>query len=176
MITMYHHGTDSSQQYDANSARQNIHNRTENSRSVDYSRSPNAVTASPSPISPRIKIANENASQRYFDHSHELDFQEIEAEADYKEHIMYQRIMQHRSSRTNSLKGAPVLIPPTLPLSAPFHANPSLLSHSMIHRLRDNAKDRQDSFCNENDQADCTTYVENEDDLESEVGIFELDM
>jgi hypothetical protein len=173
---MYHHSIISSQQYDANRSRCNMYGSTENARSVDYSRSPNAVTASPSPTSPRIKIANANSAQPHFDHPHEIDVQEFEAESDYKEYIMYQRIMQHRSSRTNSLTSGPVLIPPTLPLSVPYNPNPSFLSHTMIQRLRDNASDRQDSFHNYNDQADCTTNAVNEDDLESEFGIFELDM
>lgn len=176
IITMYHHNMIPSQQLGANSSRCNMYTNPDTTRSVDYSRSPNAVTASPSPTSPRIKIANVNAEQRCFDHAHEIDIQELEAEADFKEYVMYQRIMQHRSSRASSLTGAPVLTPPTLPLSATFHPNPSLLSHSMVQRLRDNARDRQDSFYNDNDQADGTTNNENEDDLESEVGIFELDM
>ena len=46
----------------------------------------------------------------------------------------------------------------------------------MIQRLRDNARDQQDSLHDDNDQAVGTTKTENEDDLDSEVGIFELDM
>ena len=173
---MYHNNMIPSQQFGANRPHCNMYSNAETTRTAEYSRSPNAVTASPSPTSPRIRIANVNAEQRRFDHSHEIDVQELEAEADLKEYVMYHRIMQHRSSRSSSLTGASVLIPPTLPLSATFHQNPSLLSHSMIQRLRDNAKDRQDSFYNDIDQADGTTNNENEDDLESEVGIFELDM
>ena len=175
---MYHHNV-IPHQYDANLSLHNMYGTStsssaENTRTDDYSRSPNAVTASPSPTSPHIKIANANVAQ--FDRSREIDLQEFEAEADYKEYVMYQRIMQRRSSRSNSLPGSQVLIPPTLPLSAPFHPNPSLLRHSMIQRLRDNARDRQDSLHDDNDQAYGTTKTEHEDDLDSEVGIFELDM
>ena len=175
---MYHHNV-IPHQYDANLSLHNMYGTStsssaENTRTDDYSRSPNAVTASPSPTSPHIKIANANVAQ--FDRSREIDLQEFEAEADYKEYVMYQRIMQRRSNRSNSLSGSQVLIPPTLPLSAPFHPNPSLLRHSMIQRLRDNARDRQDSLHDDNDQADGTTKTEHEDDLDSEVGIFELDM
>jgi hypothetical protein len=173
---MYHHNVNPSQRYDSSCSRYKIDGGTESSRIVDYSRSPNAVTATPSPTSSRIKIANANSVQRHFNNPHELDVQEFEAEADYKEYVMYQRIMQHRSSRTNSFTGCPVLIPPTLPLSVPLNPNTSFLSHSMAQRLRYNAKDRQDSFHDNDDQADCTTNTENEDDLETEVGIFELDM
>ena len=177
---MYHHNV-IPHQYDANLSLHNMYGTStsssaENTRTDDYSRSPNAVTASPSPTSPHIKIANANVAQRQFDRSREIDLQEFEAEADYKEYVMYQRIMQRRSNRSNSLSGSQVLIPPTLPLSAPFHPNPSLLRHSMIQRLRDNARDRQDSLHDDNDQADGTTKTEHEDDLDSEVGIFELDM
>ena len=174
---MYNLSNIPSQQYDTKCYSFNMYDNTENSRLVDYPRSPNAVTASPSPTSPRIRISDANAAHLLFDHLHEVDVKDLEAEADYREYIMYQRIMQHRSSLTNSLTGGPVLIPPTLPLSAPFNPNPLLLNHSMIQRLRDNAEDRQESFHNENDEVDSMTITEHdEDDPESEVGIFELDM
>ena len=174
---MYHTNMFPPQQYDANRPRCNMNSNSETFRSLDFSRSPNAVTASPSPSSPRIKIANVDAEHRRFDRFHEIDVQEFEAEADFKEYVMYQRIMQHRSNRAAaSLTDAPVLLPPALPLSAAFHPNPSLIRHSMIERLRLNAKDRQDSFYKNNDQADESTNCENEDDDESEVEIFELDM
>ena len=173
IITMYHHNILPSQQFEVNRPRSNMYGNPENTQSVDFSKSPNAVTASPSPSSPRVKIANANVH-----HPHEVDVQEFEAEADYREYIMYQRIMNHRCSRASSLASLPVLIPPALPLSA--HLNPSFISHSMIQRLRDNAADRQNSQCDDddddNDQVDDSTNNADEEELESEVGIFELDL
>jgi hypothetical protein len=160
-------------------------NDTENLRMTNYSQSPNAVTASSSPNSPSIRIANSSfGQQRLHDHPHEIDLQEFEAEADYKEYIMYQRIMQHRNSynANNSLGNSTpttTLIPPVLPLSTPIHPNPSFLNAVMIQRLRDNANERQNSFYRNEymDQVDTTTTVhDTNDDLESEEGIFELDM
>jgi hypothetical protein len=154
-----------------NSSSSNMTN-TENLRMSNYPQSPNAVTASPSPNSPSIRIANSSNKQRHQDNPHEVDIQEFEAEADYKEYLMYQRIMQHRNSY-NSSSGSAItttsLIPPTLPLSTPIHPNPTFLNAIMIQRLRDNATERQNSF-HHKERTDhlTTTNVDDDDDDDDE--------
>jgi hypothetical protein len=116
------------------------------------SRSPNAAQ------SPRIKIANEYR----FDHPHEVDLREFEAEADYKEYVMFQRIMAHRdkmAAKVTSDGTTPLIQPLLLP-----NNHQTFLNTIMMHRILD---EQEDSL---------PIPLELDDELESEQGIFELDM
>ena len=150
-----------------------LSNRGTNAQRVSFAHSPNAValgitdpsasrpSSSRSPNgahSPRIKIANDYR----FDHPHEVDIREFEAEADYKEYVMFHRIMAHRDKMAAKMASES-----TTPLISPLilsHNHNMFLNSVMIQRLRD---EQEDSVL---------AHPELEEELESEQGIFELDM
>jgi hypothetical protein len=149
------------------------HRETSATRRVAFAHSPNAVasgiidTSNPHPSpsrspnaaqSPRIKIA----SDYRFDHPHEVDLREFEAEADYKEYVMFHRIKAHRdkiAAKATSDSTTPLIRPLLLP-----NSHQTFLNTIMMHRILD---EQEDSLPNP---------LEMEEELESEQGIFELDM
>jgi hypothetical protein len=186
---MYHHDLVQSHQYDTARSSGTMDSHTGSAETLRFSRSPNAVTvtASASPNSPCIKFATYSDGRYRMDHPHDVDLQEYEAEVEYREYVMYQRIMEHRHRLSMSLpaNADPNLLPPPMPLSTPercTHPRPMFVSDYMLQRLRNNAKDQADSLEDENDQVDSGTnkdddvYDDEDDDFAFEGGIFELDM
>jgi hypothetical protein len=167
---MYHHQRE---QYHSNQE-------SNNTRRMSIAHSPNAVVSgitmpSPRPTSstspnvarsPRIRI---NGGERHSNlHPHELDIQEVEAEADYKEYAMYLRIMEHRSKLTKGTTGESIPTMSTLsnPQLQPTSHN-LFLNTAMIQRLRD-------ELAHTSDHQHILDL--DEEESESEQGIFELDM
>jgi hypothetical protein len=167
---MYHHQRE---QYHSNQE-------SNNTRRMGVAHSPNAVvsgmtmslprpTSSTSPNvahSPRIRIKNGERHSNL--HPHELNRKEVEAEADYKEYVMYQRIMEHRSKLTKGTTGesTPTMSTPSISSLLPTSHN-LFLNAAMMQRLRD---ERTHTF----DQHHTPDL--DEEESESELGIFELDM
>jgi 6-pyruvoyl-tetrahydropterin synthase len=167
---MYHHQRE---QYHYNQE-------SNNTRRMGFAHSPKAVVSgitmpSPRPTSstspnvahsPRIRINNGERHSNL--HPHELDIQEVEAEADYKEYVMYQRIMEHRSKLTKGTTGESIPTMSTLsnPQLQPTSHN-LFLNAAMIERLRD---ELTHTFDHQH------ILDLDEEESESEQGIFELDM